>query len=143
MSVYYETPAKGRIKREDGTWANKADGIDDDGVQAVRHATKDVTFHNAATVAADGATFAVEGYKTLTVEIYGTSVSRTVAFMGVGASGTARAIKGVNLTDLSLATSTAGTAELWQFDITGLKSVIMDLTSISGGNVSVKGTAVG
>lgn len=104
--------------------------------------TADVTFHDAATVAANGTVLTVNGYKTLTVEIYGTSTSRTVAFKGRGPSGEDRSLMGVNLSDFSTATSTTGTGELWQFDITGLTSVFMDLTSVSGGNVSIKGKVV-
>lgn len=100
------------------------------------------SFHDAATVAADGAPFDVLAYKTLTVEIYGTSTSRTVVFIGIGPSGTQRPIMGVRLSDFSTGTSTTGTGEFWQFDITGLSQVIMDLTAVSGGNVSVKGKAV-
>ena len=102
----------------------------------------DATFHDEAVAAADGTVFTVGGNKTLTVEIYGTSTSRTVAFIGRGASSTDRALMGVKLSDLSTAISTTGTGELWQFDITGLTSVLMDLQAIAGGNVSIKGKAV-
>lgn len=101
-----------------------------------------VVFHNEASSAADGATIPVDGNKTLTIEIWGTSATRNVAFMGIGPSGTARPINGVNLTDFTVDVSTSGTGELWQFDVTGLTSVIMDLTAVSGGNVSVKGKLV-
>lgn len=114
-------------------------------IEIVGSLTNDITFHDAATIAADGAVFTVGGYKTLTVELYGTSTSKTVAFMGVGPSGVAHAIMGVKLLDLSTAVSSVGslaTSEFWQFDITGLTSVIMDLTVIANGNVTVKGRAV-
>ena len=78
----------------------------------------------------------------LTVEIYGTSTARTIAFIGRGPSGTDRAIMGVRLSDLSTATSTTGTGELWQFDITGLTAVFCDLQVVAGGNVTIKGRAV-
>jgi hypothetical protein len=106
------------------------------------YAVLNFTFHNAATAAADGNSFPVGRYRTLTVEIYGTSATRTVAFMGVGPSGAAYAISGVKLSDLTTGTTTTGTGELWQFDITGLSQVIMDLTAVAGGNVTVKGKAV-
>ena len=105
-------------------------------------ATTTMTFHDAATTAADGTPFTVGAYKTLTVEISGTSTSRTVAFIGKGASGAAIAINGVNLATLAVTTSTTGTGELWQFDLSGLTTVLMDLTAVAGGNVSVKGKAV-
>lgn len=103
----------------------------------------DVTFHNAATVAANGAAAVVAGYKTLTIEIYGTSTSRTITFYGKSASGTLRAISGVKLSDLSIATNTTGTAEIWVFDVSGLESVTIDLTAVAGGNVTVKGRLCG
>jgi len=101
-----------------------------------------VTFHDAATAAADGTIFAIDGQSTLTIEIYGTSTSRTIAFIGRGPSGTDRAIMGVRLSDLATAVSTTGTGELWQFDVTGLIAVFMDLQAVAGGNVSVKGRMV-
>lgn len=104
--------------------------------------TADIVFQNAATTIVAGTIFMVGGYKTLTVEIYGTSTSRTVAFMGRGISGANRSIMGVKLSDFSTAISTTGTGELWQFDITGLHSVFMDLQAVIGGNVTVQGRVV-
>jgi hypothetical protein len=104
--------------------------------------TKDVIFHDVATIAADGTEQTVGGYKTLTIEIYGTSTSRSISFFGKGASGTVRAITGVNLSDISTGTGTSGTGEIWTFDVTGLTSVLIDLTAVAGGNVSIKGTLV-
>lgn len=100
------------------------------------------TFHDAATEISIGAPFDVSGYKTLTIEIYGSSTGRTISFIGRGLSGEDRYIAGVKLSDLSLATGTTGTGELWQFDTTGLVAVIMDLSIIAGGDVTVKGRAV-
>lgn len=101
-----------------------------------------VSFHTNATVAANGTDVVVSGYKTLTVEIYGTSTSRTVTFYGKGASGTLRSIMGVKLSDFSTGINATGTGELWQFDVTGLESVVMDLTAVAGGNVTVPGRLV-
>jgi hypothetical protein len=102
----------------------------------------DVTFQDAATVAADGTVFTVGGNKTLTVEIYGTSTSRTIAFIGRGPSGVDRAIMGVRTSDFATGVSTTGSGEIWQLDITGLTSVFCDLQAVAGGSVSVKGRAV-
>jgi hypothetical protein len=49
---------------------------------------------------------------------------------------------GVRLSDLATGINTTGTAEYWQFDVTGVYQVVMDLTAVAGGNVSVKGRAV-
>jgi len=100
------------------------------------------TFHNAATSIGNGTEFTVGNMKTLTIEIYGTSTSRTIEFYGKGDSGTLRSLKGINLSTFESATSTTGTGEIWQFDITGLVGVIIKLAAVSGGNVTVKGRAV-
>ncbi|HOM03511.1 MAG TPA: hypothetical protein PLH43_11915, partial [Acetivibrio sp.] len=42
------------------------------------------TFHNAATSTGNGTEFTVGNMKTLTIEIYGTSTSRTIEFYGKG-----------------------------------------------------------
>jgi hypothetical protein len=104
--------------------------------------TVDVTFHDAATAVGEGTAFNVLAYKTLTVEIYGTSTARDIKFYGKSASGVKRPIMGVNLADLSMAISTINNNEIWSFEVTGLQSVIMEITSVSGGNVSIKGKAV-
>lgn len=111
-------------------------------VQVTGSKTEDITFQDAATAAADGTAFTVEGYKTLTVEITRTAGTSTVAFIGEGASGADIALMGINLSTFATATSTTGTGELWQFDITGLTKVFMDLTAVATGSVTVKGKAV-
>ena len=100
------------------------------------------TFHDVATVAANGAALDVDGFKTLTVEVYGTSTSRNINFLGKGPSGATRSLPGCKMsgdTNFTMATSTTSTGEIWQFDITGLEYVLMDLTAVAGGNVSIKG----
>jgi hypothetical protein len=103
---------------------------------------KEHTFHNAATTTGNGTAFEVGAYKTLTVEIFGTSTGRTVTFYAKGPSGTLRALMGVKISDLSTSVNTTGTGEIWQFDITGLNQIVMDLTAVTGGNITVKGRAV-
>lgn len=111
-------------------------------VSAAQADVKDVTFHDAATAPGKGVAFSVGGYKTLTVEIYGTSTSRTINFKATLVSGAEIPIMGVKLSDMSMSNNTSGTGEIWQFDVTGLNTVIMDLVAVSGGNVSIKGKAV-
>lgn len=102
----------------------------------------DVVFHDEAITPSEGDPLQTESYKTLTMEIYGTSISRSVVFYGVSNSGVKRNIKGIRLSDYTISASTTGSGEIWQFDIVGLVSVIMELASVEGGNVSVKGRAV-
>lgn len=101
-----------------------------------------ITFHDASTSMGNGNVFYNTGCKTLTIEIYGTSSTRTVTFYCKCFSGTSRAIQGVKISDFSTGVNTTGTGEVWQFDITGIDQIIMDLTAVSGGNVTIKGRAV-
>ena len=105
---------------------------------------QDVTFHDAVTSTSQGTPFIVGRFRTLTIEVTsaGGNSARTVAFKATGPSGTAISITGTNIGALTTGASTTGTGELWQFDVTGLSTVIMDLTAITGGNVTVKGKAV-
>lgn len=107
--------------------------------------SKDITFQDAVSAAGNGSEFLVsakEAYKTITVEITGTSTSRTIAFEGKSTSGTWYPIMGVRLSDFAMATQTTGKGEIWQFDVTGLDSFRSRLASVAGGNVTVKGKAV-
>lgn len=100
------------------------------------------TFHDAAVSPGDGVELIVGDKKTLTIEIYGSSTSRKINFYAKGDSDTLRPLIGINLSTFELGTSTTGNGEVWQFDITGLDSVIMGITAITGGNVTIKGRAV-
>lgn len=107
---------------------------------------KDHDFHVAAASIGNGKFLEVEYFKTLTVEIYGSAenTARTVEFKAMGPGKTLRTLAGVKISSAPLTTaiSTTGTGEIWQFDITGLLRVYMDLTAITDGTVTVKGRAV-
>ena len=117
-------------------------GSDSASVKVSSNKTEDITFHDAVIAVADGMIFNVEGYKTLLVEVTGTATESLIQFLGRGANGANRIISGVNLNGYSVATSTSGVDELWQFDITGLHSIFMSLQNIGNGNITVKGRAV-
>lgn len=125
-------PKSGRVLTESSTVVNVADLLNG----------TDVTFHDAETVADNGTEVTVGGYKNLTIEIYGTSTSRTVTFYEKGISGELIPKMGVNLADFSTGNSTTGNNEKWQFDITGWNAIVMDLTAVTGGDVSVAGRVV-
>ncbi len=110
----------------------------------VRSLANDITFHDAATATADGTVHMVNGEKILLVEILSTATSFTIAFKGRGPTGADIALMGVNLSNFSTGTTTSTSGQLWQFDITGLTAVLMDLTAITAGagSVTVKGRAV-
>lgn len=111
-------------------------------VELARSRIASHTFQNAVTAAGQGTALTVGGYRTLTVEISGTSTSRTLEFKAAGPSGAYRQLTAVRLSDFTVASSTTGSGELWQFDVTGLSSVIMDVTAVAGGNVTVQGRVV-
>ncbi len=101
-----------------------------------------VVFQNAVTAAGNGNTLTVNGMKTLTVEIFGTATSAQVNFMAASVSGTYTPITGTNLDGFTQAvdvTSVSATPQLWQFDVTALASVQMQVASISGGSITVQG----
>jgi hypothetical protein len=100
-----------------------------------------ITMHNQV-VANSNFQYEVGKYRTLTIEVYGTSASRTVNFSSIGYSGAVYPLTGVRLSDLSVATSTTGTGEIWTFEVAGLDFIKIDVVSIAGGNVSVKGRFV-
>lgn len=102
----------------------------------------DVSFHDESIEPQAGNVVFINRAKTLTLTIYGTSMSRTVRFYSVDSQLNVIPIIGVNLSDYTLGTSTNGTTQLWQFDVTGLIAVYMELVAVDGGNVSVKGRLV-
>jgi len=107
--------------------------------------TSAVTFHSAITSPAAGTILTVGGYKTLKVSVYGTATARTVQFFALNTNSPqdAIAINGFNVSTLAVATTTSGTAsETWIFDITGLNQIKMNVSAVSGGNLTVVGTAV-
>ena len=101
-------------------------------------------FHDSAIIVTNGTAFVVGGHKSLVVDIDGAPTSHTLEFKYTGANGIPKTLKGMRVSDWTTATSTTTTAESWIFDITGLTTVIMDLSAIVAGvgSLTVKGTAV-
>lgn len=100
------------------------------------------TFHNANTAVGAGASFDVGAYKTMKVEIYGTSTAREVKFFCMSESGVKRPIAGTRVSDYTIGSSTTNNEEIWEFDIAGLQKLIMEVVSVTGGNLTIKGKAV-
>ncbi|MFP7232041.1 phage portal protein [Bacillus subtilis] len=104
--------------------------------------TFDFVFHENAESAGEGAALPVNGAEHLLVEVYGTAEMSEVKFWGKSVSGQKIPISGVKSDDATSASSTLGKAEAWAFNIKGFKEINMEIASISGGTLSVKGTAV-
>jgi hypothetical protein len=123
-------------------WVNGSDTTSKPKVTIAGSLISDVELQDAASIIGNGNQFEVGSFKTITIEISGTSTSRTVIFEGSSVSGTYYAIQGVRLSDLTTANQTTGTGELWQFDVTALSNFRARISSITGGNVTIKGKAV-
>lgn len=136
----------GQMVRTNDTIINEADGINDDGsrnVRVVGSKTASVVFHDSAASVGLGTSFPVGEYKTLTLVISGTATSAKVEFKCVIA-GVSRTLTGFS--DPHFSSGTYGgmgvNESVWSFDISGRDTVTMEITAITGGNVSVKGTVV-
>lgn len=101
-----------------------------------------IVFHSNVSTPSTGEMFPVHDYKTITVEIYGTSTSQTVLFEASGMAGTFYPIQGTKLNDLSIASQTTGLGELWQFDITGVTNFRTRISAVSGGSLFISGVAI-
>ncbi|MEC1528506.1 phage-like element PBSX protein XepA [Bacillus spizizenii] len=104
--------------------------------------TMDIVFHDKTENIGEGNPFTVGSFKTLLIEVYGTAETSELKFWGKSLSGTKRALRGQKVDDGTFATSTKGKSEAWSFNITGFKEIVMELTALTNGNFSVRGTAV-
>ena len=100
-----------------------------------------IVFQNAAETTGNGTSFEVGPYTSLRIKITGTSTSRTITFYEKDVDGNLTAISGVRASDFTVGTSTTGTAESWLFDVSCAYKIVMDLTAVAGGNVTIKGRA--
>lgn len=102
-------------------------------------------FHNATKAISRGIFLDnVEGLKTLLVSIKGSTTSHTLSFKFMNANGDLEALRGMKVSDWSMATSTNGTNESWMFDIDNMRRIYMDITAIvpgASGSLTVKGEA--
>lgn len=117
-------------------------------LNVVQGAMKRIVFHNAATEISSGVIFEVGKYRTLLVDIDGNVTSATVAFKYKSENGVYKSLQGMRLSDWETGASTTistTAAETWVFDITGLDSVIIDITEITvdeGESLTIRGKAV-
>lgn len=151
-SSYYDTPVPNRQYNSDGQVINPADSYDPaDGAQKVKIKANalDVSLQEAAAAAGSGKPFApVDGNYTLTFEITGTSTSRTVMFELAGPSGQYMPVTSFSVTDPTKfgqqTSSGSDTApESWQVVVPAGYSFRARIGAVTGGNVTIKGKAVG
>lgn len=151
-SEYFKTPVPNRQYNSAGQIINPADGLDTDGVQKVRLAgesAQSVTLQNNATAAGNGTEFVPnDSNVTLTFEIVGTSTSRTVVFEIAGPSGVYGPHAAFNVSDPTKfgpqTTGGSNTApESWQVGVPAGYKFRARISAVAGGNVTIKGKAVG
>ena len=100
------------------------------------------TFHDAATVAADGTDMDVAGLATVSVQISGTSTSRTILFKHSINNIDFLDIMGQDIATLSPSVSTTDTGKTFMFDVRGITKLRMDLDAVAGGYVTVKALGI-
>lgn len=84
----------------------------------------------------------VSGYTSVTFDIAGTASSATVSFSIIAGSGKARPVYPTKVSgDLDI-TQTGLMNEIYNFDVTGITTVVINVTDITGGNVDVYMTGV-
>jgi hypothetical protein len=104
-----------------------------------------VVFQAARTVVGVGSPLIVGSNKTLCVEIFGVlPVGATISFQAASLSGVYSTIQGYNESTATTAATATVTAApiLWTIDITGKTSIVMNLTAITSGSVTVQGTVI-
>ena len=102
-------------------------------------------FQDAITTVGNGEIFYVNRCDTITVEIYGTNVDTvTVLFEGQATSGAYYSIRGIRLSDYSIANQSITVGELWSFDTTGIIAIRMKVSALTGAGaiLNVVGKAV-
>ena len=107
--------------------------------------TTDIIFQNAVTANGNGTGISVGANRILRVSIYGTNVTTsTITFMMTNESGAPEPITGIKLNGLLPLNSTTSLGETYVFDVTGVLTVNMVLSNLTGtgASVTVKGRLV-
>lgn len=104
-----------------------------------------ITFHNQAITASTGLEYnvAYSSVSTIELEILGTATSHSITLEGK-IKDNWYPISGVKVIDYSTTIDGVITTKdaLWQVDVTGLIGFRVNLTAVSGGNITVLGRAV-
>ncbi|MED2945346.1 lysozyme [Bacillus swezeyi] len=100
------------------------------------------TFHDSINEPGDGEKLTVGSHRTLTIEITGDCTSREVKFYAVTQDEKKIVLEGINSSNHMFGASTLGINEIWEFDIAGKTAVLLEVTKINGGSITIKGNAV-
>jgi len=99
-------------------------------------------FQDAATSTGNGDLFYVGNNDVITLEIYGTATSGTVVFEGLMPSGSYYSIRGIRLSDYTIANQSTALSELWQIDISGYIAIRARISAVAGGYITVNSKVV-
>lgn len=103
---------------------------------------KNFMFQDQATAAGNGNLLYVNRDDVVTLEIYGTASSGTVVFEGLMPSGAYYSVRGIRLSDYTIANQSTDLDEIWQIDTLGLVAIRARITSIVGGYITVNSKVV-
>lgn len=82
-------------------------------------------------------TVGVNGYRSVTFDIDGTASSANVKFYIISGSGNRRAVQPTRMSNGMDIVDTAGVGNIYSFDVTGITSVVVSVSGITGGNVNI------
>lgn len=98
---------------------------------------------NLITNGASGAsaTYKISGDAYVQLEVYGSATAGTATFFTIGRSGEERAITGVKQAD-NTSSATGVKGDVLKFDVTFAEQLVVRLSGVTGGTLSVNGKAV-
>lgn len=100
------------------------------------------TFQNAVTEAGNGNVFTPEFADVISIEFSGTASSFTAVFEELGESGAWHAIAGIRRSDFAPGSSVTAKTGRWDVTLSGVLSLRVRVSAVSGGNLTVKGKLV-
>jgi hypothetical protein len=99
-------------------------------------------FQSAATTTGNGELYLTNKADIVTLEITGTATSGTVIFEGLMPSGTYYPVRGIRLSDYSIATQSVAVGELWEIDVTNFVAIRARISAVAGGYITVNSKVV-
>lgn len=99
-------------------------------------------FQDAATATGNGNLLYVNKGDVVTLEIYGTATSGTVLFEAKMPSGAYYSIRGIRLSDYTIANQSIALGELWELNAENFVAIRARISAVNGGYISVIGKVV-
>lgn len=102
-----------------------------------------IDFFKNASGAAESGVMPINKANTLTIEVSGTGTFSIEVLATVGVSQESfSALQGIKLNDFSVV-SAISTTGIYEYDVTGISKVKVNLASMSGGNITITGVSRG